>query len=195
MQLEKIDVVYTWVDGNDPAHRSILRAYSDTLDASVDREGLNAARFQQHDELRYSLRSIEAYAPWVRKVFLVTSGQVPTWLNKRNDRLVLVHHEEIFTNKSDLPTFSANAIEFNLHRISGLSDRFIYINDDVFFGRSVGPGDFILPNGGQCVFLEMNDFASRDQEQGNAYLRSLAYTQNVLDALGGTAGLRSRAWK
>jgi hypothetical protein len=192
MQLEETDVVYTWVDGNDPAHRSLLRAYSDTLDPSVDREGLNATRFQQHDELRYSLRSIEAYAPWVRRVYLVTNGQVPNWLNMRHDRLVLVRHDDIFANKPDLPTFNANAIDFNLHHISGLSKRFIYINDDIFFGRAVVPEDFISPSGGQYVCLEMNDIASRDQEQGNAYLRSLAYTQNALDALGGTVGLRSR---
>ena len=132
------DVVYTWVDGNDPAWKSLFRAYCDSRDQSESQEGLGATRFQQHDELRYSLRSIEAYAPWVSRIYLVTNGQVPNWLDTHNDRLVLVNHDEIFTNKSDLPTCNSYAIEFNLHRIRGLSDRFVYFNDDMFLGRTVG---------------------------------------------------------
>ncbi len=186
------DVVYTWVDGNDPAHKSLLRACSDTLDRSEDQEGADATRFQQHDELRYSLRSIEAYAPWIRRIYLVTNGQTPSWLNTRNDRLVVVSHDEIFIDKSDLPTFNASAIECHLHRIPGLSDRFIYFNDDFFLGRTVVPEDFMLPSGGQYIFFEKNTFASRDQEKGNAYVRSQAYTHKVLDVLGGTEELRSR---
>jgi hypothetical protein len=188
-----IDVVYTWVDGNDPAHKSLLQAYSGTLDRSDAQLALGPTRFQQHDELRHSLRSVEAFAPWVRKIFLVTNGQVPSWLNTRCDRLVLVNHDEIFTQKSNLPTFNSSAIDLNLHRIPGLSDRFIYFNDDFFLGRAVVPEDFVIPGGGQYLFLEARDFASRDQEHGSAHSRQLAYTQDVLDAMGGTGELRSMA--
>ncbi|KAH6935599.1 hypothetical protein HPB50_007010 [Hyalomma asiaticum] len=93
-------------------------------------------------ELKYSLRSLERYAPWVRKVYIVTNGQIPSWLNLDYPRVTVVTHEEIFPNKSHLPTYSSPAIETHLHRIEGLSQRFIYLNDDVFFGKEVWPEDF-----------------------------------------------------
>ena len=72
------------------------------------------------NQLKYSLRSIEMFAPWIRKIFIVTSGQIPKWLKLENTRVAIVSHSEIFTNQSDLPTFSSRAIESHLHRISGL---------------------------------------------------------------------------
>ncbi|CAG2055193.1 unnamed protein product, partial [Timema podura] len=93
-------------------------------------------------ELRYSLRSLEKFAPWIRHVFLVTNGQIPYWLNLDNPRLTLVTHEEIFVNLSHLPTFSSPAIETHIHRIHGLSQKFLYLNDDVMLGKEVWPEDF-----------------------------------------------------
>ena len=72
--------------------------------------------FLFHQELRYSMRSLVKYAPWVRKIFLVTNGQIPYWLNLDHPRIKLITHEEIFPNKSHLPTFSSPAIEANIHR-------------------------------------------------------------------------------
>lgn len=103
--------------------------------------------------MRYSLRSIEAFAPWVRHVYIVTNGQIPHWINLAHPKLTIVTHEEIFVNKSHLPTFSSPSIETHLHRIPGLSDRFIYLNDDVMFGRPIYPDDFYTQNNGQIVFL------------------------------------------
>ena len=72
------------------------------------------------NQLKYSLRSIEMFAPWIRKIFIVTSGQIPNWLKLENQRVAIISHSEIFTDQSDLPTFSSRAIESHLHRISGL---------------------------------------------------------------------------
>lgn len=82
-------------------------------------------RFQDNDELKYSLRSLEKHANWVRNIYLVTNGQVPNWLNVSNPRIRLVTHEDIFPNKTHLPTFSSPAIESHLHRIKGYS---LYFN-------------------------------------------------------------------
>tara|TARA_R110002050_G_scaffold150757_1_gene277697 strand:- start:234 stop:554 length:321 start_codon:yes stop_codon:yes gene_type:complete len=82
-------------------------------------------------QLRYSLRSIMKFAGWVRHIYIVTNGQVPSWLDVSHPRITVVAHEEIFTDPSDLPTFSSPAIEVHLHRIPGLSNRWIYFNDDV----------------------------------------------------------------
>jgi len=111
-------------------------------------ENIAENRFQDNDELKYSLRSLEKYANWIRNVYLVTNGQVPNWLNTSNPRLRLVKHEDIFLNKSHLPTFSSPAIESHLHRIKGLSNKFIYFNDDMILGRPVYLDDFYTQSKG-----------------------------------------------
>jgi len=116
-------------------------------------EDISASRFEDNDELRYSLRSVEKHAPWVRHIFIVTNGQIPSWLNLDDERLTVVSHSDIFVNKSHLPTFSSPAIESHLRRIPGLSDWFIYMNDDVLFGRDVWPDDFVTASGAQKVYL------------------------------------------
>lgn len=122
-------------------------------DSELAREVAHASRYIDNEELRFSMRSLHAFAPWVRYVFLVTNGQIPHWLDLSHPQLRIVRHEDIFANSSHLPTFSSPAIEANLHRIPGLAKRFIYLNDDVMFGRPVYPSDFITPSHGQKVFL------------------------------------------
>ena len=143
-----IDVVYTWVNGSDPMFLTSLKEHVPTTDVNTA-----ASRFSDKDELRYSLRSLEMYAPWVRHVYIVTNGQIPSWLDMDNPRVTLVTHEDIFLNKSDLPTFSSPAIESHIHRIPGISDKFLYFNDDVMLGAEVWPEDFITQAGGQKVYL------------------------------------------
>lgn len=121
--------------------------------AERDADAVSDSRFNDHQELRYSLRSIWMYAPWVRNVYIVTNGQVPTWLDLSHPRLKVVPHSEIFPNASHLPTFSSPAIEAHVHRIPGLSDKFLYLNDDVMFGREVWPDDFTTPSRGQKIYL------------------------------------------
>ncbi|XP_061085201.1 N-acetylglucosamine-1-phosphotransferase subunits alpha/beta isoform X2 [Conger conger] len=116
-------------------------------------EDVSASRFEDNEELRYSLRSVERHAPWVRHVFIVTNGQIPSWLNLDNPRVTVVTHHEIFQNESHLPTFSSPAIETHIHRIPGLSQKFIYLNDDVMFGKDVWPDDFYSHSKGQKVYL------------------------------------------
>lgn len=111
-----------------------------------------ASRFQDNQELRYSLRSVWLHAPWVRNIYIVTNGQIPSWLNLQHPRIHMVPHEAIYKNKSHLPTFSSPSIEANLHRIPGLAEHFIYLNDDVMFGRDVAPSDFYTYGGGQRVY-------------------------------------------
>ncbi len=116
-------------------------------------EDISSSRFADNDELKYSLRSVDKYAPWVRKIFIVTNGQIPSWLNLDHPRIKIVTHEELFLNKSHLPTYSSPAIETHIHRIPGLSTKFIYMNDDVFFGDDVWPDDFYTHSKGQKIYL------------------------------------------
>ncbi|MFF2012757.1 stealth family protein [Streptomyces sp. NPDC058195] len=146
-----IDVVYTWVDDSDPvwaAERDAARSGRPGAPApSLHAQAANDARFTSRDELRYSLRSLHQYAPWVRNVYLVTAGQVPAWLDTDVPGLQVVDHREIFSDPTALPTFNSHAIESQLHRIEGLSEHFLYLNDDVFFGRPLTPGHFFHANG------------------------------------------------
>uniref|UniRef100_G1KST6 N-acetylglucosamine-1-phosphotransferase subunits alpha/beta n=1 Tax=Anolis carolinensis TaxID=28377 RepID=G1KST6_ANOCA len=124
-----------------------------SISQSKQDEDISASRFEDNEELRYSLRSIERHAPWVRHIFIVTNGQIPSWLNLDNPRLTIVTHQDIFQNLSHLPTFSSPAIESHIHRIAGLSQKFIYLNDDVMFGKDVWPDDFYSHSKGQKVYL------------------------------------------
>ncbi|MFG3259853.1 stealth conserved region 3 domain-containing protein [Streptomyces sp. NPDC048172] len=139
-----VDAVYTWVDGSDPAWRE-RRARAGG--GAYHEEAANPARYASHDELRYSLRSLRFYAPWIRDVYLVTDEQVPPWLDATAPGLRVVSHKEIFTDPDALPTFNSHAIESQLHHIEGLSEHFLYLNDDVFLGRLTTARDFFLGNG------------------------------------------------
>lgn len=166
MCMPTVDVVYTWVNGSDPrwlnrmrlfraAHSSAnvsLAAGNGTQSAQKD-DVAGANRYRDNDELRYSLRSVEKYAPWIRRIYIVTDNQVPSWLDVTHPRVHIVSHEEIFLDTRFLPTFSSPAIEANIHRIPGVSRHILYLNDDVMFGAPVMPTDFFTPSGGQKLYL------------------------------------------
>lgn len=124
-----------------------------SVSQSKQDEDISPSRFEDNEELRYSLRSIERHAPWVRHIFIVTNGQIPSWLNLDSPRVSIITHQDIFQNVSHLPTFSSPAIETHIHRIPGLSQKFIYMNDDVMFGKDVWPDDFFSHSKGQKVYL------------------------------------------
>jgi UDP-N-acetylglucosamine-lysosomal-enzyme len=140
------DIVYTYVNANDPNHIRLLDKFKSTYYADADAIGRH--RFQDNDELKYSLRSIEKYAPWARYIFIVTNDQIPSWLDKNHPKIKLISHKQIFPNKSHLPTFNSLAIESHLHRIPGLSRRFLYFNDDILLGKPISIEDFYTPESG-----------------------------------------------
>lgn len=141
--IEPVDIVYTWVDGSDPTWLAKRAAWSGE---GYSPDSQIASRFESHDELRYSFRSIEMYANWFNRVHLVTDTHVPAWLDQQHPRLQVVDHRELFS-PSELPVFNSHAIEARLHHIPGLAERFIYLNDDVFFGRPVTPELFFTGPG------------------------------------------------
>ncbi|CAG9857509.1 unnamed protein product [Phyllotreta striolata] len=148
---EKIDAVYTWVNGSDPVFLRKLNEYMRSTNTSCDS---SKQRFDDKYELKFSLRSLEKFAPWINHVYIVTNGQIPYWLNLDYDKVSIITHEEIFKDVANLPTFSSPAIESNLHRTTvGLSQKFIYFNDDVFLASSVYPEDFYTPGRGFLVYL------------------------------------------
>ena len=115
---------------------------------------MSVNRYRDSSELRYSLRSLVQNAPWIRHIYIVTDNQIPNWLNLETTRLSIISHSDIFANISHLPVFSSPAIEANIHRIPGLSRRFIYFNDDVFLGQPVLPEDFVSRKGTYILCIE-----------------------------------------
>lgn len=151
--MEPIDAVYTWVDGSDERwaiEKSM--AWSQTNQTGLNRFSANNERYRSRDELLYSLRSLDYFAPWINHVYVVTAGQIPKWLDTSNPRLTVIDHSEIFPGDA-LPTFNSHAIEARLHHIPGLSEHFLYLNDDVFLGRPVEAGLFFHGNGLPKFFL------------------------------------------
>jgi hypothetical protein len=143
-----IDAVYTWVDGEDPVWRErMLRARAAADGREYHPLAQGDHRFVQRDELKFSLRSVAMYAPWIRHIYLVTDGQCPDWLDRNHPKITLVDHKDIFDDHSVLPVFNSNAIISRLHHIPGLGEHYIYFNDDFFLGRPLTPNQFFTPQG------------------------------------------------
>ncbi|WP_231759829.1 Stealth CR1 domain-containing protein [Microbulbifer elongatus] len=148
-----IDFVITWVDGEDPSWVRDLE-YFKRVEGSGDS---SSARYRDIGVLKYLLRSIEKNASWVNKVYLVTEGHIPHWLDPACRNLVCVRHSDIFTELAALPVFNSNAIEMNLSKIVGLSEKFVLFNDDCLLVNPVKESDFF--NGAfPCDFFIDNPF-------------------------------------
>ncbi len=133
----KIDFVMIWVDGSDEEWRKEKNKYAGLPDDEINGE----IRFRDWDNLKYWFRGVEKFAPWVNNVYFVTCGHYPKWLNLDCPKLKFVKHED-YIPKEYLPTFSSHTIELNLHRIEGLSEKFVYFNDDIFLLAPVTVEDF-----------------------------------------------------
>jgi len=144
-----IDIVYLWVDGNDSAWRAKRQAALQQLpsdsSAAMARYSNVEGRFRDNHELRYSLRALEKFFPDHGHVYIVTDAQAPDWL-QTSDRLTLVDHRDLMPEAS-LPTFDSGHIESWIHHIPGLSERYFYFNDDVFFGAPVQVSDWFSDKG------------------------------------------------
>ena len=141
-----IDFVIPWVDGSDPAW---LAEKNECLpDCAGDSASAN--RYRDWDLLRYWFRSVEKYAPWVRKIHFLTWGHVPEFLDRDCPKLHIVRHTD-FIPAEYLPTFSSHVIEMNLHRIPDLAEHFVYFNDDTFLLRDFRQEDFFR-DGLPCTY-------------------------------------------
>ena len=123
----EIDFVVTWVDMDDPKWKNEYSKFYGKIDNRINE--LSEARFRDNGFLKYWFRGISAFAPWVRNIHFVTSGQKPDWLNTDHPKLNMVKHTD-YIPKKYLPVFNSNLIEIYMHKIPGLSEHFVYFNDD-----------------------------------------------------------------
>lgn len=142
----KIDFVIAWVDGNDKEWLKEKAKYDPSIDLTQDNID---ARYRDWDNLQYWFRAVEKYAPWVNKIYFLTWGHIPKWLNVNHPKLEIVNHKD-YIPEEYLPTFNSHTIELNMHRIKGLSEYFVYFNDDMFLTKPVKPTDFFSKDGLPC---------------------------------------------
>lgn len=148
----EIDLVYLWVDGSD---QEWLAKKKQFLGESINlnTEATSKARNADNDELKYSLRSAEKYAPWIRRIFVVTDEQTPKWLNLQNEKIEIVDIRKLLPAEA-LPCYNSVIIEHFLYKIPGLSEHFLYANDDMFFNAHVEPSFFFTEEGTPIVRLQ-----------------------------------------
>lgn len=140
---QDIDIIVTWVDMNDPAWKEEFNRFSGRK--GIEENGVVDARFRDYGLLKYWFRGVEKFAPWVKKIHFVTSGQKPEWLDESNSKLNLVNHKD-FIPSEFLPTYNSVVIERYMHKIPGLSERFVYFNDDFYMLRQI-PVERFFQNG------------------------------------------------
>ena len=149
-QDQQIDFVIAWVDGNDPKWLEEKRKYQPKTGISDGRD----VRFRDWELLRYWFRGVEKFAPWVHCIYFVTWGHVPEWLNLSHPKLKIIKHED-YIPKKYLPTFNSHTIELNLHRIPGISEQFVYFNDDMYLLKDLKPEDF-FQDGMPCDLFSLD---------------------------------------
>ncbi|MBR5201475.1 MAG: stealth family protein [Alistipes sp.] len=175
-----IDLVYTWVDGNDPAWREKRLKYMPEITTERAPNHLCDARWLENNELMFALRSAELYAPWINRIYIVTDNQVPKWLNTNHPKVKIVDHTEILPVDA-LPVFSSLAIESCIYRIPGLSEHFIYGNDDTFFGSLCQPEDFFDADGKPIVRMRGSRFNRKyAREKGGNYYKTVYRMQTLV---------------
>ncbi|HEL1586828.1 TPA: Stealth CR1 domain-containing protein [Streptococcus suis] len=133
--MPKIDFVVTWVDNTDKDWQKAKAQYSGVDDLNSEH------RYRDMNTFHFWFRSVEKFAPWVNKIFLVTEGHLPNWIDVSHPKLRIVKHSD-YIPKQYLPTFNSNVIELNLHRIPDLSEHFVLFNDDFFITQPLEPIDY-----------------------------------------------------
>ncbi|MBX9924358.1 MAG: stealth family protein [Rhabdochlamydiaceae bacterium] len=178
-----VDIVYLWVDGNDPEWIGCKKHYEQQEHMYIPpaQEACQDNRFWDHEELRYSLRSLIKFAPFFNHIYIITMNQRPKWLLD-HPQVTIIDHKEIFKNLGHLPTFNSQALECHLHRVHNLSEHFIYFNDDVFAGKPLSPYDFFTEDGKIKVLFEKGFTVSKDPiVQSSLYRKAWINSNALLD--------------
>lgn len=140
-----IDAVILWVDGSDPKHQEKMLPFLE--DKTLLSSNKFRTRFDQVNEIEFTVDSIIKFAPFIRTIFIITDEQIPSFLSNKNStyrsKVKIVDHKVIFTGyEAFLPTFNNRPIETCMHRIPDLAEHFIYLNDDFFIINPTKPSDF-----------------------------------------------------
>lgn len=182
----EVDLVYLWVDGNDQEWLAKKKQFLGEI-TDLNTEATSKARNADNNELKYSLRSAEKYAPWIRRIFVVTDGQIPKWLDQQNEKVKIVDIRELLPSEA-LPCYNSVIIEHFLYKIPGLSEHFLYANDDMFFNAQVDPGFFFTDEGTPIVRLQraftskwINKCRKKLKLHTNIYRKTIERAASLID--------------
>ncbi len=170
-----IDLVFTWVNSEDEEWQKMYQKYKPSLNT----DATSTSRFLSRDELKYALRSWDKYGKFIRNIYIVSNCKPPKWLDLTQSNLYWVYHEEIMPIEV-LPTFSSHAIETSLHKIKGLSNYFIYSNDDFLLLKPMTGNDFFYSNGIAKLRLEPYGNVNGEVKEGDADYLNAARNSNKL---------------
>jgi len=141
----KIDFVVPWVDSSDirwqKKKNSFLLQQNDNMDNDV-----GVLRYRDTNTLKYLLRSIEKNCPWYNKIFIITEGHKPNWIDINSNKIIFISHQELYFDNNHLPTFNSSSIEMNLANIKGISEYFVYLNDDFLIMNPLEQNRFFVDN-------------------------------------------------
>lgn len=171
---EKIDFVITWVDSNDCEWQKEKNKY-----AKIETDETNSAiRYREWETLKYWFRAVEKYTPWVNNIYFVTCGHLPKWLNTSSEKIKIINHKDYIPEKY-LPTFNSNVIELYMHKIHGLSEKFVYFNDDTFIVDKMKESDFFI-DGNPRDALNFNLISAQKENNliGHTILNNLEVLEN-----------------
>lgn len=163
MTQDGIDFVITWVDGGDKVWRKEKASYTPFQGNDDDEE-----RYRDWDLLKFWFRGVEQFAPWVRKIHFITWGHLPEWLNTEHPKLNIVRHED-YIPKQYLPVFNSNVLEIYMHKIEGLSEKFVYFNDDFFLTKKIEP-EYFFEKGKPCDMLAFQPVVANAENPVMSYL-------------------------
>ena len=146
---EKVDIVYLWCDESDPiwVSKRLATAKSSNYEEISPSANPISPFANPLDELKYSLRSVAKYFKQHEKIWLITDNQIPDWLNIEHPRIQLISHDQLFTEETPRPCFNPLAMESLIHTIDGLSEYFIYFNDDFFLRHNSDVNDWFDNSG------------------------------------------------
>lgn len=175
----KIDLVYLWVNGNDVEWQKQKKYWAEKCGLEINNADNQACRFIDNQELRYSLRSVQTYAPWINQIYIVTNGQVPEWLDTSHPKIKIITHEQIMPQDA-VPTFNSEAIESCLANIPNLSEYFLYANDDYFIGQSIKPDYFFDENGTPKLYVAKQNW-TEEQIQEMHFRNTITTSINLVN--------------
>ena len=171
-----IDIVYLWCDDTDKQWQTKKQQYLSN-EKHLDSQSTSDCRFANNDELKYSLRSVAKYAPWINHIYIVSDHQTPSWLNTDHPKITMINHEDILP-KENLPLFNSCAIETGVAKIIPLSEHFLLANDDTFLGAFVHPKDFFNSQGQAIVYLKPNP--AKKKIAKSQYSQFISQMQNTI---------------
>lgn len=177
MSQPKIDFVITWVDGADPKWLAEkLRTLQEVDSLEAQKTDSSDLRFRNDfDFLKFWFRGVEKFAPWVNQIFFVTYGHTPNWLNLAHPKLKIIRHEDFIPHEF-LPTFNSHTIENHLHLIPGLSEYFVYFNDDFYLLKATKPTDFFIKASSKKLAKSQN----HSKTSAETYLPRAFFAENIL---------------